>query len=38
MAPARLIGGRFDLGGYLRQGKRFIDRFDANAYLAVCAP
>jgi len=31
-----LIGGRFDIGGYLDlQGKRFIDRFDANAYLAI---
>jgi homoserine O-acetyltransferase len=31
-----LIGGRFDIGGYLdHQGKRFIDRFDANAYLAI---
>jgi homoserine O-acetyltransferase len=31
-----LIGGRFDIGGYLdNQGNRFIDRFDANAYLAI---
>ena len=31
-----LIGGRFDIGGYLdHQGKRFIERFDANAYLAI---
>jgi homoserine O-acetyltransferase len=31
-----LIGGRFDIAGYLDyQGKRFIDRFDANAYLAI---
>ncbi len=31
-----LIGGRFDIGGYLdHQGNRFIDRFDANAYLAI---
>ena len=31
-----LIGGRFDIGGYLdHQGQRFIDRFDANAYLAI---
>jgi len=31
-----LIGGRFDIGGYLdHQGRRFIDRFDANAYLAI---
>ncbi len=31
-----LIGGRFDIGGYLdHQGKRFVDRFDANAYLAI---
>ena len=33
---AGLIGGRFDIAGYLdHQGKRFIDRFDANAYLAI---
>jgi homoserine O-acetyltransferase len=31
-----LIGGRFDIAGYLdNQGERFIDRFDANAYLAI---
>ncbi|MGA9671036.1 MAG: homoserine O-acetyltransferase [Terracidiphilus sp.] len=31
-----LIGGRFDIAGYLdNQGQRFIDRFDANAYLAI---
>jgi homoserine O-acetyltransferase len=31
-----LIGGRFDIAGYLdHQGRRFIDRFDANAYLAI---
>jgi homoserine O-acetyltransferase/O-succinyltransferase len=31
-----LIGGRFDIAGYLDlQGGRFIDRFDANAYLAI---
>jgi len=31
-----LIGGRFDIAGYLdNQGRRFIDRFDANAYLAI---
>ena len=31
-----LIGGRFDIAGYLDlQGERFIDRFDANAYLAI---
>ena len=31
-----LIGGRFDIGGYLdHQGQRFIERFDANAYLAI---
>jgi len=31
-----LIGGRFDIGGYLDyQGKRFNERFDANAYLAI---
>lgn len=31
-----LVGGRFDIGGYLdHQGERFVDRFDANAYLAI---
>jgi len=31
-----LIGGRFDVAGYLDlQGSRFIERFDANAYLAI---
>ncbi|HEY1895082.1 MAG TPA: homoserine O-acetyltransferase [Terracidiphilus sp.] len=31
-----LIGGRFDIAGYLDlQGLRFIERFDANAYLAI---
>jgi homoserine O-acetyltransferase len=31
-----LTGGRFDIAGYLdHQGERFIDRFDANAYLAI---
>lgn len=31
-----LIGGRFDIAGYLdHQGRRFIDRFDANSYLAI---
>jgi homoserine O-acetyltransferase len=31
-----LIGGRFDIAGYLdHQGQRFIERFDANAYLAI---
>ena len=31
-----LVGGRFDIAGYLDlQGGRFIDRFDANAYLAI---
>lgn len=31
-----LIGGRFDIAGYLdMQGERFVDRFDANAYLAI---
>ncbi|HUX44089.1 MAG TPA: homoserine O-acetyltransferase [Terracidiphilus sp.] len=31
-----LIGGRFDIAGYLdHQGERFVDRFDANAYLAI---
>ena len=31
-----LIGGRFDIAGYLdHQGERFIERFDANTYLAI---
>jgi homoserine O-acetyltransferase/O-succinyltransferase len=31
-----LTGGRFDIAGYLDyQGRRFLDRFDANAYLAI---
>jgi homoserine O-acetyltransferase/O-succinyltransferase len=31
-----LVGGRFDIAGYLdRQGERFIQRFDANSYLAI---
>ena len=31
-----LIGGRFDIAGYLdTQGRRFLDRFDANSYLAI---
>jgi homoserine O-acetyltransferase len=31
-----LIDGRFDIAGYLDyQGQRFIDRFDANSYLAI---
>ena len=31
-----LIGGRFDVAGYLdHQGARFMDRFDANSYLAI---
>ena len=30
------MGGRFDIAGYLdHQGERFIDRFDANSYLAI---
>lgn len=29
-------GGRFDVAGFLDyQGERFLDRFDANAYLAI---
>jgi homoserine O-acetyltransferase len=35
-ALSGLTGGRFDIAGYLdHQGKRFVDRFDANAYLAI---
>ncbi len=31
-----LIGGRFDVGGFLDyQGRRFLERFDANSYLAI---
>ena len=31
-----LTGGRFDVAGFLDyQGDRFLDRFDANAYLAI---
>jgi homoserine O-acetyltransferase len=31
-----LIGGRFDVAGYLDlQGQRFVERFDANTYLAI---
>jgi homoserine O-acetyltransferase len=31
-----LAAGRFDVAGYLdEQGRRFVDRFDANAYLAI---
>ena len=31
-----LTGGRFNIAGYLDyQGERFVDRFDANAYLAI---
>jgi homoserine O-acetyltransferase len=31
-----LIGGRFDIAGYLdHQGEVFMDRFDANSYLAL---
>jgi homoserine O-acetyltransferase len=31
-----LAGGRFDVGGFLDyQGERFLERFDANAYLAI---
>jgi homoserine O-acetyltransferase/O-succinyltransferase len=31
-----LTGGRFDIAGYLdHQGRRFIERFDANSYLAI---
>jgi homoserine O-acetyltransferase/O-succinyltransferase len=34
--PNGLIGGRFDIAGYLDyQGRRFVDRFDANSYLAI---
>jgi len=31
-----LTGGRFEIAGYLdHQGERFVERFDANAYLAI---
>ena len=31
-----LVGGRFDVAGYLDyQGERFVERFDANSYLAI---
>ena len=31
-----LIGGRFDIAGYLdHQGESFLERFDANSYLAI---
>jgi len=31
-----LTGGRFDVAGFLDyQGERFLDRFDANSYLAI---
>jgi homoserine O-acetyltransferase len=31
-----LAGGRFDIAGYLDyQGEQFIERFDANSYLAI---
>jgi homoserine O-acetyltransferase len=31
-----LLGGRFDIAGYLDyQGSRFVERFDANSYLAI---
>jgi homoserine O-acetyltransferase len=31
-----LAGGRFDVAGYLDyQGERFVERFDANSYLAL---
>ena len=31
-----LLGGRFDICGYLDyQGERFVERFDANSYLAI---
>jgi homoserine O-acetyltransferase/O-succinyltransferase len=36
MRETGLLGGRFDIAGYLDyQGKRFIERFDANSYLAI---
>jgi homoserine O-acetyltransferase len=31
-----LVGGRFDVAGFLDyQGERFLERFDANSYLAI---
>jgi homoserine O-acetyltransferase len=31
-----LIGGRFDVAGYLdEQGRRFVERFEANSYLSI---
>jgi homoserine O-acetyltransferase len=31
-----LVGGRFDIAGYLdEQGRRFVERFEANSYLAI---
>ena len=35
-AGGGLTGGRFDVAGFLDyQGERFLERFDANAYLAI---
>jgi homoserine O-acetyltransferase len=35
-AAAGLAGERFDISGYLdHQGEKFIERFDANSYLAI---
>ena len=35
-AEGGLVGGRFDISGYLEhQGRKFIERFDANSYLAI---
>lgn len=35
-ASCGLLGGRYDIAGYLDyQGKRFIERFDPNSYLAI---
>lgn len=35
-ARGRASGGRFDVAGFLDyQGERFLERFDANAYLAI---
>jgi len=34
--PSGLAGGRFDIAGYLDyQGQQFVERFDANSYLAI---